>query len=168
MTVLFWRSKLTGRIHVLKGHNSCSCTLHTHRDYYNTTTGQLRPTAAAAERLLLAALALNPQHTHALHLHIHITEAGTPGEPPSLPSDAPPASNSAARGLSSAESLLAVAPPNGHLLHMPSHTLVRVGQYRRAVEANKAAYAFDVSRGAQCIVPYLPEHNVGMLVYSAR
>lgn len=75
---------------------------------------------------------------------------------------------SAARGLSSADRLLLVAPPNGHLRHMPSHTLVRVGQYKRAVEANKAAYSFDVSRGAQCVVPYLPEHNINMLVYAAR
>lgn len=136
------------------------------RDYYDTS-GQLRPTAATAEQLLLAALTLQPHHTHALHLHIHITEAGIPGEPPSQPGT-PPAPTSAARGLSSAEALLAVAPRNGHLLHMPSHTLVRVGRYRQAVEANKEAYSFDVQRGGQCVVPYLPEHNVNMLVYAAR
>jgi hypothetical protein len=139
-------------------------------DYYNTT-GQLRPSAAAAEQLLLSALALNPSHTHALHLHIHITEAGTPGEAPNQPGDASnhtfPA-NSAARGLASAEALIAAAPRNGHLLHMPSHTLVRVGQYKRAAQVNEVAYRFDLDRGAQCLIPYLPEHNVNMLVYAAR
>jgi hypothetical protein len=93
-------------------------------DYYNET-GHLRPTAVTAEQLLLAALALNPHHTHALHLHIHITEAGTPGEAPSQANNSLSGglnsslnSNSAVRGLGSAESLLAVAPRNGHLLHM--------------------------------------------------
>jgi hypothetical protein len=136
------------------------------RDYYNET-GQLRPTAAVAEKLLLSALALNSKHTHALHLHIHITEGGTPGEPPSNP-DAHTPPNAASRGLRSAESLIAAAPKNGHLLHMPSHTFVRLGHYKRAVEANKAAYQLDLDRGQQCLVPYLPEHNVNMLVYSAR
>lgn len=136
------------------------------RDYYNET-GHLRPTAAVAEKLLLSALALKPNHTHALHLHIHITEAGTPGEPPSQPGTPLPP-NAAARGLGSAETLVATAARNGHLLHMPSHTFVRVGQYRKAVEANKAAYQFDIERGASCVVPYLPEHNVNMLVYAAR
>lgn len=137
-------------------------------DYYNAT-GQLRPTAATAEQLLMKALAINPSHTHALHLHIHLSEAGTPGEAPSQPSSSStfPA-NSAVRGLVSAEALIAAAPRNGHLLHMPSHTLVRVGQYKRAAEVNEAAYRFDIARGEQCLIPYLPEHNVGMLVYAAR
>lgn len=132
-------------------------------DYYNHT-GQLRPSAAAAEQLLLSALALNPSHTHALHLHVHITEAGTTVTTTNhnFPAD------SAARGLASAEALIAAAPRNGHLLHMPSHTLVRVGQYRRAVEVNELAYKFDLNRGAQCLIPYLPEHNINMLVYAAR
>lgn len=138
------------------------------RDYYNET-GHLQPTAALAEKLLLAALALNPGHTHALHLHIHITEAGTPpGEPSSGQPNAPIPPNSAGRGLSSATALIAAAPRNGHLLHMPSHTYFRVGQYKRAVEVNKAAYQFDLDRGAQCVVPYLPEHNVHMLITAAR
>lgn len=51
---------------------------------------------------------------------------------------------------------------------MPSHIFVRVGQYKRAVVANKAAYDHDLARGSQCIVPYLPEHNVNLLVYAAR
>jgi hypothetical protein len=142
-------------------------------DYYNHT-GHLRPSAAAAEQLLLSALALNPSHTHALHLHIHITEAGAPGEAPSQPGTTGATdnltfpANSAARGLASAEALIAAAPRNGHLLHMPSHTLVRVGQYKRAAEVNEVAYRFDVNRGAQCLIPYLPEHNINMLVYAAR
>jgi hypothetical protein len=135
-------------------------------DYYEPGSGQLRPTAATAEQLLVKALALNPNHTHALHLHIHITEAGVPGPPPA--GDAAPATNAAARGLGSAHALSRLAPPNAHLLHMPSHTYVRVGDYARAVAVNKAAYATDIARASSCLVPYLPEHNVNMLVFAAR
>lgn len=54
------------------------------------------------------------------------------------------------------------------LVYRPSHTLVRVGQYKKAVKANEEAYRFDMARGASCVVPYLPEHNVNMLIYAAR
>lgn len=134
------------------------------RDYYDAT-GKLKPTATTAEQLVSKALALSPNHTHALHLHIHITEAGSPGPDNEVTAASP---TSAARGLTSAQTLAHVAPPNGHLLHMPSHTFVRVGQYSRAMEVNQAAYDFDVRRGTQCVVPYLPEHNINMLVYAAR
>jgi hypothetical protein len=53
-------------------------------------------------------------------------------------------------------------------VYRPSHTLVRVGQYKKAVKANEEAYRFDMARGASCVVPYLPEHNVNMLIYAAR
>jgi hypothetical protein len=75
---------------------------------------------------------------------------------------------SAGRALGSAETLASLQSQNGHLLHMPSHIFVRVGQYKRAVTTNKAAYDHDLARGSQCIVPYLPEHNVNLLVYAAR
>lgn len=44
----------------------------------------------------------------------------------------------------------------------------RVGLYREAVAANKKAYDFDVTRSGLCVNPYLPEHNVNLLIYAAR
>lgn len=44
----------------------------------------------------------------------------------------------------------------------------RVGDYAGAVEVNKRAYEFDLARASHCMVPYLPEHNVNMLIYAAR
>ena len=44
----------------------------------------------------------------------------------------------------------------------------RIGEYKAAVEVNKHAYEFDLNRASQCMVPYLPEHNVNMLIYAAR
>lgn len=44
----------------------------------------------------------------------------------------------------------------------------RVGKYKDAATVNKRAYDFDVARSSQCIAPYLPEHNINVLVYAAR
>lgn len=44
----------------------------------------------------------------------------------------------------------------------------RIGLYHQAVTANVRAYNLDVSQATQCIVPYLPEHNVNLLIYAAR
>lgn len=140
---------------------ACLSSAGTCRDYYNPD-GSLRPTAATAEQLILKALKLQPKHPHALHLHVHIAEAGSAVADPGRESVA------AFRGLRSAEQLAELPVQNGHLLHMPSHIFVRVGQYKKAVMVNKAAYDFDVARGQQCIIPYLPEHNVNLLVYAAR
>jgi hypothetical protein len=130
-------------------------------DYY-AADGSLNPNARTAEQLLVKALQLHPEHTHALHLYIHVAEAGAPVPSPGLEH------LSAARGLASAEKLSELNSQNGHLLHMPSHIFVRTGRYKRAVEVNKVAYDFDLARGTHCIAPYLPEHNVNMLVYAAR
>lgn len=130
-------------------------------DYYNQD-GSMRPTAATAEQLLRTALAINPKHTHALHLHIHIAEAGSPV------AEAGQEAVSAARALGSASTMTDISPQHGHLLHMPSHIFLRVGQYKQAVLVNKAAYDFDLARGQQCITPYLPEHSINLLVHAAR
>ncbi|KAF8055909.1 hypothetical protein HT031_006548 [Scenedesmus sp. PABB004] len=131
-------------------------------DYYGAS-GALRPAAAEAERLLRAALALRPGHGHALHLHIHIAEAGSPLAAPGREADW------AGRAFGSADALArqAGALADGHLLHMPSHIYVRLGRYADAVAVNRAAAEHDVTRGAQCRVPYLPEHNLAVLIYAA-
>lgn len=88
-------------------------------DYYDPVSLQLKGAAAAAEELVLKALQLNPRNLLALHLHIHLAEAGVAG--PQVPG-APPA---AGRALGSAQALAGLKPQQGHLIHMPSHVLVR-------------------------------------------
>ncbi len=56
----------------------------------------------------------------------------------------------------------------GHLVHMPSHTFVRIGRWADAVTANVAAWHADVADAAACQSPYEPEHNTNMLVYAAN
>jgi hypothetical protein len=48
-------------------------------EYYDPSNGQLKATAARAEQVVLQALSVSPSHPLALHLHVHIAEAGTPG-----------------------------------------------------------------------------------------
>lgn len=91
-----------------------------------------------------------------------VAEAGQPAPQPGQEHTA------AARALGTAETLAGLLPQNGHLLHMPSHIFVRTGRYAQAVAVNRAAYEHDLARGSQCVTPYLPEHNVNLLVYAAR
>lgn len=131
-------------------------------DYYSAM-GNMRPHAVQAEKMLRRALHADSRHALALHLHIHVTEASAP----TLKGAHNDKALWAGRALGSADALVALAPMQGHLLHMPSHTYLRVGHYKTAVECNQRAYNFDSSHSTHCIAPYLPEHNVNMLIYAA-
>lgn len=69
----------------------------------------------------------NPNHPGANHFFIHAVEAGPHPE----------------LGLPSADRLGGFAPQAGHLVHMPAHIYMRVGQYRDAELANRAAVKAD-------------------------
>jgi hypothetical protein len=56
----------------------------------------------------------------------------------------------------------------GHLMHMASHTFVRIGRWHDAVVSNANAHAADVADAAHCQSPYEPEHNSDMLIYAAN
>lgn len=87
-------------------------------DYY-TAEGDLRPNARVAEHLLLQALKINPSHVFALHLHIHIAEAGA------ATNQGGAAVLQAGRALRSANTLAELNAQHGHLMHMPSHLYLR-------------------------------------------
>jgi len=97
----------------------------------------------------------DPLHPGANHFLIHAVEAG-------------PAPES---GIPSADRLRTIAPAAGHLVHMPSHIYVRVGQYDDAVAANERAVKADQSYLRQCreqgVYPggYFP-HNIHFLWYA--
>jgi hypothetical protein len=77
--------------------------------------------------LLERALALAPDHVGAHHYRIHLyDESPTPQ-----------------RAVESAQRLPQLAPGVGHLVHMPSHTWLRLGRYHDAVLANRDAIAAD-------------------------
>lgn len=69
----------------------------------------------------------DPDHPGANHFYIHAVEAGPNPE----------------QGLAAADRLLRYAPMAGHLVHMPAHIYIRVGQYADAVLANELAAKAD-------------------------
>lgn len=78
--------------------------------------------------------------------------------------------STAGRGEPSADRLTGQGPwshSQGHLMHMASHTFVRLGRYHDGVQANVRAFAADLDDSQHCRVPYLPEHNLEMLIYAA-
>lgn len=76
----------------------------------------------------------NPDHVLANHLYIHATEASSTPE----------------KALVSARSLGKAVPGAGHLVHMPSHTYIRMGMYHEGSIANELAIESDNEYVAQC------------------
>jgi tetratricopeptide (TPR) repeat protein len=124
-------------------------------DYWQADKRTPKPETAEAIRAIEKVIARAPDHPAANHLHIHLVEAGPQPE----------------RALASAGRLRRYAPAAGHLVHMPSHIYIRVGQYQDAVEANEEAAKADRSYIAACQVQgfypgvYYP-HNMHFLWYA--
>ena len=76
---------------------------------------------------LESVLKRNPEHIGANHLYIHAVEA----------------SRDAGRALPSADKIGKLAPSAGHLVHMPSHIYIRVGNNDAAARANEEAADVD-------------------------
>jgi tetratricopeptide (TPR) repeat protein len=72
-------------------------------------------------------MASHPDHPGANHLYIHLMEASREPE----------------RALASADRLAATMPMAGHMVHMPSHIYVRVGQFDKAVASNIRSQEVD-------------------------
>ncbi|MBK8839643.1 MAG: hypothetical protein IPO30_13335 [Hyphomonadaceae bacterium] len=95
-----------------------------------TPRPEIVPVIAALEKTI----ARSPQHPLALHLYIHAMEASAAPEKAEKASD----------------TLLALVPGSGHLVHMPAHIYWRVGRYNDAAEANILAAKIDEDYIAQC------------------
>jgi hypothetical protein len=123
-------------------------------DYW---TADLQPKPATVEVLgaLESVIARDPDHPGANHFYIHAVEAGPRPD----------------TGIRSADRLVGFGSILGHLVHMPSHIYVRVGEYAKASEANVLASLADEryieACRAQGFYPgaYYP-HNVHFLWFS--
>jgi len=117
-------------------------------DYW-TAEWTLKPSTQEAANQLRRVLLRDPRHPGALHLYIHMVEAGP------TPED----------GLAAADTLRGLVPGAGHLVHMPSHIYIRTGRYHDAtlvnLEASRADETYIASCRAQGFYPgfYYP-HNV--------
>ena len=85
--------------------------------------GETIPVAEALEEILATRLT----HPGVMHLHIHLLEASMEPE----------------RALISADNLESSVPIAGHVVHMPAHIYVRIGQFQRAIDQNVRSQAVD-------------------------
>lgn len=114
-----------------------------------------KPETEEAIAALRYVMARNPNHPGANHFYIHAVEAGPTPE----------------LGIAPADRLGGFAPQAGHLVHMPSHIYLRVGQYHDATVANEKAAKADRSYIRHCAAQgfypgvYYP-HNVHFLWYA--
>ena len=96
-------------------------------DYWDSQgnpKSETMPVAEALEHIIHQ----DQSHPGVLHLHIHLIEASLEPE----------------RALVSADALEATVPIAGHVVHMPAHIYVRVGQYEKAIESNVRSQAVDL------------------------
>ena len=93
-----------------------------------------KPIALRARAPLERGLKANPSHVYLCHMRIHLDEMGPVG-------DFDWASANALRATDAVDA--------GHLLHMPSHLDIQVGEYERAMAANVAAVAADLRQLAR-------------------
>ena len=95
-------------------------------DYWDSEgnpKAETMPVAEALEHIIAQGLS----HPGVFHLHIHLIEASLEPE----------------RALVSADALEATVPIVGHVVHMPAHIYVRVGQYGKAIDNNVRSQAVD-------------------------
>ena len=95
-------------------------------DYWDSDgepKGETMSVAAALEHIM----AKDMSNPGVLHLHIHLIEASLEPE----------------RALASADALEATVPIAGHIVHMPAHIYVRVGQYGKAIDSNVRSQQVD-------------------------
>ena len=118
-------------------------------------SGEPQPGTDEIVGTLEAVLTQAPNHSLGLHLYIHAIEASPHPERAAAPADR----------------LRNLQPGLGHLVHMPSHIDVRVGNWAKAVEANAKAVKAD--RGYRERSPHQDfyriymAHNHHMLAFAA-
>lgn len=120
-----------------------------------THDGKPQPGTEDITRILETVLEQSPDHPLALHLYIHAVEASpNPG-----------------RAEAAADRLRDLQPGLGHLVHMPSHIDVRLGNWQKAVVANTKALAADAAyrklSPKQGFFNVYAAHNYHMLAYAA-
>ena len=89
--------------------------------------GTIQPWTPEILSVLEKCLQTEPRHAGANHFYIHATEM----------------SQHAEKALASANLLRDLVPGAGHLVHMPSHTYIRIGKYHEGVVANQKAVLVD-------------------------
>ncbi|OUR91156.1 hypothetical protein A9Q87_11850 [Flavobacteriales bacterium 34_180_T64] len=101
----------------------------------NEKDGSEKPWTLEIVSLLEKLIKQNPNHPGAHHFYIHAVEA----------SDRPERSNNSAKAFDDG-----LVSGSGHLLHMPSHTYIRTGEYHKGTLSNIAAVNADSTYVTTC------------------
>lgn len=126
-------------------------------DYWQAGARRPKGHTARTLELLETALAIDPDYAPAIHLYIHTTEASV--DP--------------FRAEAYADRLRAQSLGVGHLVHMPSHIYFRLGNWKKALDANIEAIAADEryiagSDNAAAYGQVYYPHNVHFVVSSSQ
>ncbi|MGV3485979.1 MAG: tetratricopeptide repeat protein [Planctomycetaceae bacterium] len=120
-----------------------------------TADGQMKDDTSEILQTLEKVFGLQADHPLALHLYVHALEGSPYPE----------------RAALAADRLRDLQPGLGHMVHMPSHIDVRLGQWQRAIDANEKAIKADaVYRGLspeQNFFRNYMAHNHHMLAFAA-
>ncbi len=118
-------------------------------------TGEPAPATNEIVAVLEDALHYHPDYAALCHLYIHTMEASPTPE----------------KALPAANRLRNAMPGVGHLVHMPSHIDVLVGDYQKVILANQQAIVADTEfwrrEGAENFYTLYRIHNYHFLVYGA-
>jgi tetratricopeptide (TPR) repeat protein len=122
---------------------------------YWTEEGKPKPETEEILATLESVLRRQPDHFGACHYYIHAVEASPNPE----------------LGLAAAHRLAGLVPGAGHLVHMPSHIYLRLGNYHEASRCNERAIAVDEGYIARYRVKGMYPamyftHNIQFLAYS--
>lgn len=128
-------------------------------DLWDLKTGLPTPGSRSLEAKALLEKALKQegvyQHPGVLHLYIHLMEMSKTPEV----------------ALVAADHLRKLIPDAGHLVHMPSHLDILVGDYRRAIDSNADACLADekylADHGGDNFYSFYRMHDYHSLVYAA-
>ncbi|KAH7068825.1 hypothetical protein BKA63DRAFT_422713 [Paraphoma chrysanthemicola] len=128
-------------------------------DLWDLKTGEPTPGSRSLEAKAILEKALKQdgviQHPGILHLYIHLMEMSKTPE----------------AALVAADHLRNLIPDAGHLVHMPSHLDILVGDYRRAIASNADACLADekylTEHGGDNFYSFYRMHDYHSLIYAA-
>ncbi|KAI1552951.1 TPR domain containing protein [Pyrenophora tritici-repentis] len=128
-------------------------------DLWDLKTGEPTPGARSLEAKAVLEKALQDSRSHEHpgipHLYIHLMEMSKTPE----------------AALVCADRLRKLNPDAGHLVHMPSHLDILVGDYRRAIDSNADACLADekyvAEHGSTSFYMFYMMHNYHSLIYAA-
>lgn len=95
-------------------------------DYWNAD-GSPKPGTAEAQTAFETAMRIEPNHPGANHLYIHLMEGSLQPE----------------LAMPAAQKLEGTVPISGHMVHMPGHIYLRVGEYEKAIDINERSQIVD-------------------------